>query len=295
MTTAYQHRPLSKILAPAAATPAEASSADQKRDPITGQFVPAEAAPTEVTQFTLPEKYVGKTVDEVASMHMNAEKELGRVRNEVGTYRGLVNALTSLQRTPEAVKPVEPEKIDVSGDDILRDPSEAIDRVVTQRLAERDAKSTETAVQTQFELEGAALLEAYPQIDQIVGSTEFQAFASRTPSRQNDFIVAARGEGLDQVRAARRLLEDFVDFRTAGTATQDPANANVAVLPTPTEQARAASTEGAGPTGAVSTKPQIFESDVIKLIHSDPAKYRSPSFQGELMSAIKEGRYVKTG
>ncbi len=294
MTTAYQHRPLSKILAPAAAPAAQEPSADQKRDPITGQFVPSEAAPTEVTQFTLPEKYVGKTVDEVASMHMNAEKELGRVRNEVGTYRGLVNDLTSLQRTPTEAKPVEPVKIDVSGDDILRDPSEAIDRVVTQRLDERDAKQTETAVQTQFELEGAALLEAYPQIDQIVGSTEFQAFASRTPSRQNDFNVAARGEGLDQVRAARRLLEDFVDFRTAGTVTQEP-SADTTVLPTPTQQAAAVRTEGAGPTGAVSTKAQIFESDVIKLIHSDPTKYRSPSFQTELMDAIREGRYVKTG
>lgn len=295
MTTAYQHRPLSKILAPAAAAPAKEPSTEQVRDPITGQFVPSAAAPTETpTQFVLPDKYAGKTVDEVASMHMNAEKELGRVRNEVGTYRGLVNDLTSLQRTPEAAKPVEPEKIDVSGDDILRDPAEAIDRVVTQRLAERDVKSTESAAQTQFELEGSALLASYPQLDTIVASAEFQAFASRTPSRQADFNVAARGEGLDQVRAARRLLEDFVDFRTVSTVTQDPA-ANVTVLPTPTEQARAASTEGAGPTGAVSTKPQIFESDVIKLIHSDPTKYRSPSFQNELMEAIREGRYVKTG
>jgi hypothetical protein len=37
----------------------------------------------------------------------------------------------------------------------------------------------------------------------------------------------------------------------------------------------------------------VYESDVLKLIQSDPEKYRSPTFQRELAKAIRENRYVK--
>jgi hypothetical protein len=289
----YQHRPLSQILAPAAEPKVEGQATDQPRDPVTGKYVAPAAAPTQdKTDFTLPEKYVGKSAEEIAKMHMNAEQELGRVRNEVGTYRGLVNDLTSVQRQPAASQTVEPEKIDVSGDEILTNPAGAIDKVVTQRLAERDAKDNEVAATTQFELEGAALMNAYPDLDTIVASTEFQAFASRTPSRQNDFVTAAQGQGIEQVRAARRLLEDFKDFRDASTANAGPSEAQTQ---TPVQQAAAVATEGASASGAVSPKELIYEADVINLIHTNSAKYRSPSFQAELMAAIKEGRYVKSG
>ncbi|MHC4649206.1 MAG: hypothetical protein ACYTBJ_27460 [Planctomycetota bacterium] len=205
MTTAYQHRPLSSILAPTADSKEEGSNTPP-RDPQTGKFVSPEA---QKTDFTLPEKYQGKTAEQIAEMHMNAEKELGRVRNEVGTYRGLVNDLTSLQRqTPSETPTVEQAKIDVSGDELLTDPVSAIDKVVSARLQERDAAEAVTYAATEFEIEGQRLMQDYPNIDQVVGSQEFQEFAARTPSRQRDFVTAAQGQGVEQVRAARRLLED---------------------------------------------------------------------------------------
>lgn len=295
MPQAYKHRPLSSILAPTPAPRAEGSNTDQPRDTATGQFVsPEQQQPAS----NLPEKYQGKSAAEIAEMHMNAEKELGRVRNEVGTYRGLVNDLTALQRTPAEPQAAPQEKIDVSGDELLLDPSAAIDKVVTQRLAERDAKDEARKIDSQFEMEGARLMTDFPNIDATVASSEFQEFASRTPSRQRDFLTAAQGQGLDQVRAARRLLEDFEDFRSTsqpqpGTDQSGPAPAAQPQPQPGVAEARAVANEGAGPAGAVSTKPLIYEADVINLIHTDRAKYNSPSFQNELMAAIREGRYVK--
>jgi hypothetical protein len=305
---------MSKILAPAAEpapegqnTNPDGTSVTVQRDPRTGQFVsPAapQAPAQEPTQFQLPEKYTGKTVEEVAKMHINAEQELGRVRNEIGTYRGLVSDLTSLQRTEPVSKPVEREKIDVSGDEFITDPVGAVDKVVTARLNEAAAQqqtvepSSNPTEDRVFEAEGTALMQAYPNLDQIIASPEFQSFATRTPSRVAEFNTAASGKGVEQVRAARRLLEDFSDFQTqTGTVISEPAPVQQQVVPTqtPVQQAAQVATEGAGPAGAVSTKPLIYEADVIKMIHNERDKYNSPSFQAQLMEAMREGRYVKSG
>lgn len=287
MTTAYQHRPLSKILAPAPGQePAGEVKKDQPRE-ANGQF----AAPESKTEFNLPEKYRGKSPEEIAQMHINAEKELGRLRNEVGSYRGLVSDLTSLKRQTEVVpdNAVE-DDIEVSGDDILVNPKGAIDKVVTHRLNELDRKQKVAQEATKFELEQARLMSDFPDLDAVVGSEEFQKFASRTSSRQQDLVTAATAEGLEQVRAARRLLEDFTDFQTSLKPSTDEVKPE---KKTEVQRAAAVRTEGSGPAGNISTKPLIYESDVLKLIQTDPAKYRSPSYQAELMSAIKERRFVK--
>ena len=92
--------------------------------------------------------------------------------------------------------------------------------------------------------------------------------------------------GLAQVRAARRLLEDYNDFQEAVKPEEAPAE-------TPVERAKKVATESGGGSGPISSKAQVLESDVIALINSDPTKYRSPSYQKELLAAIKEGRFVK--
>lgn len=275
--TAVKTRSMSEILAPAI---------DPEAQPISA-VEPAPGVPAEPAKAELPEKYVGKTVAEVADMHMNAESELGRVRNENHTYRGLVQDLSALRReTPEPAIEVQ-EPLDVSGEDLITDPVGTVRKIVERDLAQIREDATQDNTASQVQLEDAALTRDYGDIPAIVGSPEFQAFALRTPGRKADFNTAARGEGLNQVRAARRLLEDFTDFQTVTKAPEEK------IELTPLEIAKQVSTEGAGPAGSITTLPQIFEVDVIKMVNDNPVKYRSPSFQDELALAIKEGRFVK--
>ena len=233
-----------------------------------------------------PKNTTGKSIDEVIEMHQNAEQRLGQIQNEVGSLRGLVTDMSALQRPASEPKPVEQEPVNVSGDDILADPIKAVNAIVQPQLEaaqhQRDA-DTATAL---LNAEGNALLTEFPKLDNIVATPEFIEFASRTPMRKADFTTAAQATGLEQVRAARRLMEDFQDFQTV-TAPTPKENL------TPVDKARAVATESGGTGAPISSKDQIFESDVITLINSNPTKYRSPSFQKELMDAIKEGRYVK--
>jgi len=269
--TAWSSKPMSEILAPAEDSTIEASTE-----------APAEAANVEVAE--VPDKYKGKDTNAVIEMHQNAESRLGQLQNEVGNLRGLVTDLSALQR-PIAEPETAQEPVTITGDDLLTDPASAIRSVLQPELDKLAAASDLSAANTIVQTESNSLMQDY-DVDAITATPEFQAFATRTPSRTADLNTAAKGEGLDQVRAARRLLEDYQDFQGAtSTPTQ--------TAPSPVEQARKVATESATTGAPISGKPQIYEADVIALISSDPTKYRSPGYQSELMDAIKEGRFVK--
>ena len=284
--SAVKHRPMSEILAPAPEVPAKTENGDTP--PVVEKPAPVAKEPE-----ALPEKYKGKTVEQVIEMHQNAESRLGQSQTELGTMRGLVQDLSQLQRTPVAPQVEEQEPIDVSGDDLIQRPVETIRKVVAKDNAAQKVIDDAEALEQQALIESHNLTKEYGDINAIVGTPEFQKFALRTPTRQADLNTAATGEGLVQVRAARRLLEDFTDFQNA-IVPVTPQTTEV-VQKTPVEQAKEVSTEGAGPAGSISNKEVIYEADVLTMINDEPTKYRSPSFQAELTAAIKEGRFVKSG
>jgi len=272
----FRRKPMSQIIAP---------SADEARERAETE-ARAEAAPEQ----NLPDKYSGKTTLEIAEMHMNSEKRLGQIQNEVGQLRGLVSDLASVQRASTPATP-EPAPVDVSGDQLINDPVGTIRKVVqpmvdsqTQGTAQ---DSTDIAL---YRMEQNSLISDFGDPMEIAQKQEFQEFVNRTPSRVAEFEKACDpGLGIGQVRAARRLLEDFTDFEASLPTSEATQNrTNVA-------KAKAVATEGAGPAGAVATADPIYEADVVALINSNPEKYRSPSFQKELHAAIREGRFIKNG
>lgn len=271
MTTAYQHRPMSRFLTPQAAegnkaTTPTAGAADQGHE--------------------LPEKFRGKSVEDVITMYQNAEKRIGELGNELGTMRGIVTDLSRITRPQPAAQTEEKEQLAVSGDELLANPTEAIRKVVQRDLDRERLAREESELKVQAQNAAQSLAHEYGDIGAIVQSPEFQDFASRTSFRQRDLQIAANGSGMDQVVAARRLLEDFTDYQqVVGSKEKQPDNV---------KEARKVSTEGSGNSGRVSSKPTFHESDVLKLINDDPVKWRSPSFQTEIKAAIRDGRYIKS-
>jgi len=280
MTIAYQHRPLSKILAPTAESTDDQTPTPTQPRNDKGQF--------EAVEQELPEKYRGKTTEQVAEMHMNSERRLGQIQNEVGQLRGLVTDLSTLQRSETPVTEVTPEPLDLTGDQIIADPIGSIRKVVQHDAAA--AKPVETqapAVDPLIQMETTALVNDFPDMETVTQTEDFQQFILRTPSRTADARLAAQGEGVHAVRAARRVLEDYQDFQSL----QAPSPS--AQAPTPLEQARAVSNAGAVASARTSSDDVMYEADVIKLCQDNPEKYRSPTFQKQLLASIREGRYVK--
>lgn len=269
MTIAYQHRPLSKILAPAAG-----QSEPQAQ---TGGQQPA------ASDDDLPEKYRGKSAKEIIAMHQNSEKRLGQLQNEVGQLRGLVSDLSQIQRAAQPTTD-ELEDLDVSGDQLFSDPVGSIKKVVQRELKPLQEQQTKRAQDSEVERETNRLVADFPDMEQIALSEEFQKFVTRTPGRMRDRDIAAANEGLPSVNAARRLLEDFQDFQSSMKPDLPEPTPSISPVLVANERGHAR----ARVPGEV-----IYESDVIAMINSEPEKYRSPTFQRTLAAAIREGRYVK--
>jgi hypothetical protein len=230
----------------------------------------------------IPEKYQGKTVEEVIEMHRNAEKRLGELQNETGSLRGLVRDLSSMAQPVPQPQPEET-ALDVSGDELINDPVGVISKVVEHETAKTKAAADVDKMERQFETELESLYTDFGDFAGIVTSEGFVEFAGRTQSRQRDMQTAAQGEGLAQVRAARRLLEDYRDFQTlsAKPAEDDPV-----------EEAKKVATENGSGTQPVITGETFTSDELVKMIQEDPDKWRSPSVQKEVIQAIKEGRYI---
>lgn len=275
----YRSKPMSQIIAPSAGGTSAAPTAEQL------------AAAEVERQQALPEKYQGKSAKEIAEMHMNSEKRLGQIQNEVGQLRGLVSDLAQVQRSPNPVTPA-PVSVDVSGDELIANPGDAIRKVVTPLVeaATQPTPQADPTANVEYTMEQNALVSDFGDPQVIANSEEFQQFVQRTGGRQADFQRACDATlGIEQVRAARRLLEDFTDFKASLPTSEAQTIANSV------EAAKKVATEGAGPSGPVAVADPIYEADVIAMINRDPAKYRSPSFQAQLHAAIREGRYIKNG
>ena len=85
----------------------------------------------------LPEKYRGKSTLEIAKMHQEAEKLIGRQANEVHEVRSLADQLLKQQlESKQQFKPAET----VPEEDFFADPKQAVLKTVDQHPAVLEAK-----------------------------------------------------------------------------------------------------------------------------------------------------------
>ena len=117
---------------------------------------------------SLPEKYYGKSLEEVVQMHQEAEKLLGRQSSEVGELRKVVDDYISTQ-TQSAPQPqhVEPED-DI---DYFTDPQAAVNRAIENHPKIREAEQYTADYKKQAAL--AALNNKHPDMQEILGDPKF--------------------------------------------------------------------------------------------------------------------------
>lgn len=275
----------------------------------TGDLNELKAALTEATadkaqapadENALPEKYRGKTVEEVAEMHRNAESELGRRSNELGQYKQLTDRLLELKRREDLAKggadESEIDKVElpkISSTELLEDPTGTIARLLEARDQTNSTRQQRLEAQRIAEEQQRAFAEAHPDADEIVKDERFLEWVRKSPARSLLGYQASNGD----MAAGSALLTDWKDSQVSEadlTEQTTPAQpAQVTARPSqPTAEARRASTESAGqsrtpdaPTGKVYRRL-----DLIRLKLEDPEAYGDESFQREIMRAYAEGR-----
>jgi hypothetical protein len=242
-------------------------------------------------QDDIPEKYRGKSIDDVIQMHQNAERKIGQTGNELGQYKQLTDQLLDLKRRDDLAKGgAEAEEEDeplpkITQTEILDDPDTAIGRAIEARLSRVERKREQKAEATQAEQLQTAFAARHPDAQEIAQDPEFQEFVNKSQSRQ---MLAAAALNAGNLFAANTILDEWKASRSQNSnESSEDENTDPNL-----EEARKASTlsTGASNTKDAPTGKVYNRLDLIRLKLEDPEAYGSEVFQQEIMKAYAEGR-----
>ena len=226
----------------------------------------------------LPEKYRGKSAIEIAKMHQEAEKLIGRQANEVHEVRSLADQLLKQQLDAQAkqVKPIE-ESLE---EDFFADPASAVNRQVERHPAVLEAR--QAALEMKRMKTAQQLSSKHPDFATIASDSGFQDWVKASAIRLNLF---AKADAEFDFESADELLSTYKELKQIKQQTQQTQTA--AVDNKAQEQAMRAATVDVG--GAGETSRKVYRrADLIKLKMTDPDRYMQLS--DEIMSAYAEGR-----
>ena len=220
----------------------------------------------------VPDKYRGKSLEDIVTMHQEAEKLIGRQAQEVGEVRRLADELLKQQLSQKQVQPAVVE----NEVDFFEDPQSAIRKAVTNHpdvLAAKQASAQLKQIQTH-----AMLNKKHPDFADVVRDVEFQEWVKASPMRLNIYAMADANYDFN---AADELLTTFKQIRTS--KTQQTTDAGNAVR----KQNLSAASVDVGGTGE-SSKKVYRRADLIRLRMTDPNRYEA--LEPEIRAAYNEGR-----
>ena len=242
--------------------------------PETEEEIQQEVEQPQEPESSLPEKYQGKSLEDVVKMHQEAEKLLGRQSSEVGELRKVVDDYIGSQ-TQSAPQPqyVEPED-DI---DYFTDPQAAVNRAIENHPKIREAEQYTADYKKQSAL--AALNNKHPDMQQILGDPKFAEWIKASKIRTQLFVAA------DQQYDADSADELFTLWKERKTVAQQTAKVEKQARK---QTLKAANTGNARGSAEGSRKKVYRRADIIKLMKTDPERYQALS--DEILTAYAEGR-----
>ena len=229
----------------------------------------------------VPEKYKGKSLDEIVKMHQEAEKLIGRQAQEVGEVRKLADSLLKQQlEAKHDSQPVTAQEIDW-----YEDPAKAVNQAVEnnpilKQLAQQQAVNAQQATLQRIE-------KAHPDYLSVAQSEDFINWVKDSKIRIN-MLVQAENYDAD---AALELLGTYKSIKGIKDQQQQTTQAADESLKKSDGEARSKALKTAavqqGGTGE-STKPIYRRADLIRLRMQDPKRYESMA--DDILQAYADGR-----
>ena len=225
-------------------------------------------------QPTIPDKYQGKSLEQVVQMHQEAEKLLGRQSSEVGELRKVVDDFITSQAQQQAPQQyVEPED-DI---DYFTDPQAAVNRAIENHPKIREAQEYTAQYKKQTSL--AMLNSKHPDMQEILQDPKFAEWIKGSKIRTQLFVAA------DQQYNAEAADELFSLWKERKNIAQQTA----AVEKQSRKQQLKAANTGSAQGSAEGSRRKVYRrADIIKLMKTDPERYQALS--DEILKAYAEGR-----
>ena len=240
----------------------------------------ANSLETEKPVEELPEKFQGKSIEDIAKSYSNLEQQYGKQGNELGELRKLADSLIqkNLQesQTQSTADTIEQE---LSDEDFVLNPVEAVRKVVEESLKPIKENLTQTKVDNTLQ----RIQTAHPDVSEIVNDTNFQEWIMATKPRQDMWARASNGD-FDYAD------ELFTQYKSL--ASRKDVEAENAIQRAKEEDLKAATaiSRGASPDVGSKGKPNYRRAELIRLRMENPKRYDSLS--DEIAQAYAEGRVL---
>ena len=256
----------------------EAVETMEATDDMAEEQIVDEAVETKTEAPVVPDKFAGKSPEEIIESYQNLEKELGRKAQEVGELRKLSDSFLQAELNRNTQAQSTPNETEEEPMDFFDDPNKAVNQAIEnhpkfQEFQRFQAQQAQAAAKTQLEA-------AHPDFADIVQDKGFQEWVQGSKIRMQMF-QAADAYNFD---AANELLTTWKD-RSMINKTQEVKQAEEAKRQDALKAGRAESRTSSGSTGGGKT---YRRADLIRLKMEDPMKYES--MQDEIYAAYAEGR-----
>jgi hypothetical protein len=229
----------------------------------------------------VPDKFKGKSLEDVVGMYQDLHSQYGRMANDLGTQRKLTDRLLDLKRNEDLQNNSGPALPTIKSDDLLDSPAAAIDKVVSARLDQERQRLDSRLGQLEANMAQERFVTKHPDYQSVASSADFISWVGNSQFRQRVAAQASQGDFL----AADEIISEYKATRqrsNAADTTQSGDNL---------EAARKAALEGGStPEGKAGTGKVYRRADLIRLKVEKPRVYSDPQFQAEIMKAYAEGR-----
>ena len=229
-------------------------------------------------QYEPPEKYAGKSLEDVITMHQNVEKAFGKQGQEVGQQRQMIQQLMDSQSQANQATETMEEPVSFE-DTFYDDPAKAVNSAIENhpeiiKAREGNVKSVQQANLTQLE-------SVHPDFMDVVGDSNFQKWIGDSAIRTELFRKA---DATYDYNAANELLGTWKQISMIGKTQEVKKSEEVKRK----KALRQTSSETRSSGDSVGGKKMYRRSDLITLQRTDPNKYADLS--DEIMQAYAEGR-----
>ena len=221
----------------------------------------------------VPEKYQGKSLEDVVQMHQEAEKLLGKQSSEVGELRKVIDDYIQAQLAQQQA-PVEKEDEDI---DFFTDPKTAVRKAIENHPKIREAEEYSQKYKKQATM--SQLQADHPDMQQILQDPKFAEWVKGSKIRTQLFVQADQQYDYDAANELFSIWKERNQVATKTAAVEKQARK---------QQVKSANTGTARGTAEKTRKKVYRRSDIIKLMKTDPERYQALS--QEIFNAYAEGR-----
>ena len=224
----------------------------------------------------LPEKYQGKSVEDLVQMHQELEKFSGKQSTEVGELRKVVDDYIQTQTQLSEQAPQQQQEQDEEVDFFV-DPASAVNRAIDNHPKIKEAQAYTEQYKKQATM--AQLQQQHPDMEAILQDAKFAEWIKGSKVRTQLFVQA------DQMYDYDAANELFSLWKERSQAVQQTAQAEKQARKNAVKTANTGNARGAVEG---SRKKTYRRADLINLMKTDPDRYMA--LQPEIMAAYAEKR-----